>query len=192
MVKQTWAKSSMTLHQVMGFPRVPIHGEPGKGFDFSFIQIPPGSEPEILETDVVVVGSGCGGGVVAKNLSEAGYKVIVVDKSYHWPANHLPMTETEGWVQLFHNGGFLFCGFLSTLSITEENADPPQPRIARLALLPVKHGEVVEQSIGRHHYKLRVMFEKNGLTLDFPSLRLQNSKIALILFAIEWAFPRST
>lgn len=112
MVKQTWAKSSPNLRQVMGFPQVPIHGEPQKGYDFSFIQIPPGTEGEILETDVVIVGSGCGGAVVAKNLAEAGHRVIVVDKSYHWPTDHLPMTETEGWVQLFHNGGFLFCRLL--------------------------------------------------------------------------------
>jgi FAD binding domain len=113
LVKQTWAKSSTNLRQVIGFPQIPIHGEPGKGFDFSFIQIPPGTEPEVLETDVVIVGSGCGGSVVAKNLSEAGYRVIVVDKSYHWTPDHLPMVETEGWVQLFHNGGFLFCRLLA-------------------------------------------------------------------------------
>jgi 2-polyprenyl-3-methyl-5-hydroxy-6-metoxy-1,4-benzoquinol methylase len=109
LVKQTWAKSSMLLHDVISVPRIPLHGEPIQGFDFKFIEIPPGGQPEVIETDVVVVGSGCGGGVVAKNLSEAGYNVIVVDKGYHWPADHFPMVETEGWVHLFHNGGFLFC-----------------------------------------------------------------------------------
>lgn len=109
LVKQTWAKSSFVLHQVLEYPRVPVHGTPAKGYEFSFLQIPPGAAPEIIEVDVVIVGSGCGGGVVAKNLAEAGYKVMVVDKGYHFDAGHYPMNETEGWVNLFHNGGFLFC-----------------------------------------------------------------------------------
>ena len=88
---------------------MPVHGTPAKSYDFQFLQIPPGDKPEIIETDVVVVGSGCGGGVVAKNLAEAGYRVLVVDKSYYWPSEHLPMKEQEGWVHMFHNGGFLFC-----------------------------------------------------------------------------------
>jgi hypothetical protein len=46
---------------------------------------------------------------VAKNLAAAGHRVLVVDKAYHWPAEHYPMAESEGWVHLFHNGGFLFC-----------------------------------------------------------------------------------
>ncbi|KAF2665538.1 long-chain fatty alcohol dehydrogenase [Microthyrium microscopicum] len=114
LVKQTWAKSSAPLHKMISFPRVPVHGTPAKGFEFSFIELPPGSQPEIIETDVVVVGSGCGGGVVAKNLAEAGHKVLVVDKAYHFSAEHFPMVESEGWVHLFHNGGFLFSKDSST------------------------------------------------------------------------------
>lgn len=109
LVKQTWAKSSFVLHKVLEYPRVPVHGTPAKGYEFSFLQIPPGATPEVVEVDVVIVGSGCGGGVVAKNLAEAGYKVMVVDKGYHFEPDHYPMNETEGWVNLFHNGGFLFC-----------------------------------------------------------------------------------
>ncbi len=82
-----------------------MHGKPGKGFDYSFIQFPPGAEPEILETDVVIVGSGCGGGVCAKNLAEAGHRVIVVEKAYHWPPEHLPMMERDAGIHLFANGG---------------------------------------------------------------------------------------
>lgn len=84
-----------------------MHGKPGKGFDYSFFQFPPGSEPELVETDVVVVGSGCGGGVCAKNLAEAGNRVIVVEKAYHYPTEHLPMTEANAAVHLFMNGGMI-------------------------------------------------------------------------------------
>lgn len=90
---------------MLGFPRVPVHGKPGKGFDYTFLQFPPGDEPEVIDTDVVIVGSGCGGGVCAKNLAEAGQRVIVVEKAYHYPPEYLPMTEADASIHLFANGG---------------------------------------------------------------------------------------
>ncbi|KAI7520309.1 hypothetical protein KC319_g22126, partial [Hortaea werneckii] len=68
--------------------------------------IPPSDqkEPEVIEADVVVVGSGCGGAVAAKVLAEAGMRVLVVDKSYYWPPEHLPMSEEEGAQHLFAQG----------------------------------------------------------------------------------------
>ena len=106
LVLSIWVKTSPTIGPVLGFPRTPVHGKLGKGFDYTFIQFPPGPEPEIIDTDVVIVGSGCGGGVCAKNLAEAGYRVIVVDKAYHWSPEHLPMTEKDAGIHLFANGGF--------------------------------------------------------------------------------------
>ena len=103
--KATWLKYSPTLGPVLGFPRAPVHGKPGKGFDYSFIQFPPGDEPEVVETDVVIVGSGCGAGVSAKNLAEDGHRVIVVEKAYHYPPEYLPMSEADAGIHLFSNGG---------------------------------------------------------------------------------------
>lgn len=81
---------------------------PGKGYDYEFLQIPPGADkPEIIETDVLIVGSGCGGGVCAKNLAEAGHRVLVVEKAYHWTPDHFPMDEAAGWNHLFMNGAFV-------------------------------------------------------------------------------------
>ena len=97
---------SPSLGPMLGFPRIPVHGKPGKGFDFSFVQFSPGTEPEVIETDVVIVGSGCGGGVCAKNLAaEAGYRVIVAEKAYHYPPEYLPMSKSDADVHLFMNGG---------------------------------------------------------------------------------------
>lgn len=84
-----------------------MHGKPGKGFDYNFIRFPPGHETEIIETDVVIVGSGCGGGVCAKNLAKTGLRVMVVEKAYHWPPEHLPMTERDAGIHLFANGGIV-------------------------------------------------------------------------------------
>ncbi|KAL5115703.1 hypothetical protein ACEQ8H_006415 [Pleosporales sp. CAS-2024a] len=105
--KQTWIKICPSLRRVLGVPRVPVGFRPGKGYDYEFIQFPPGSEPETIETDVVIVGSGCGGAVSAKNLAEAGQRVIVVEKSYHWSPEHYPMVEGDGWNHLFMNGAFI-------------------------------------------------------------------------------------
>jgi len=105
LLKQVWLKTSPTIGSVLGFPRIPVHGKPGKGFDYQFVQFPPGSEPEVIETDVVIVGSCCGGGVCAKNLAEAGHRVVVVEKAYHFPSEHLPMSEADAGIHLFMNGG---------------------------------------------------------------------------------------
>ena len=53
----------------------------------------------------MIVGSGCGGAVCAKNLAEAGLNVLVVEKAYHYPPEHLPMREIDGGFHLFQNGG---------------------------------------------------------------------------------------
>ena len=103
--KSIWVKTSPTYHKVLGLPRAPIHGKPGKGFDFEFLQFPPADTPEVLETDVAIVGSGCGAGVCAKNLAEAGYKVLVADKAFYYPPKYLPMSQNEAAVHLFRNGG---------------------------------------------------------------------------------------
>jgi choline dehydrogenase-like flavoprotein len=73
------------------------------------LQFPPSNaaEPETINADVVIVGSGCGGAVAAKTLAEAGLKVIVVDKGYYWSPLRLPMSELEGSAHLFDNGGMM-------------------------------------------------------------------------------------
>lgn len=105
-----WVRTSPTLGKVLGYPRVPVHGSPAKqGYPFRFLQFPPSTspEPEVIETDVVIVGSGCGGAVAAKTLAEAGLKVLVVDQGYYWSPQRLPMSEREGTANLFDNGGMI-------------------------------------------------------------------------------------
>ena len=112
--RQTWIKITPTLRRVLGVPRVPTGMKPGKGYDYEFIQLPPGDKPEVIETDVVIVGSGCGGAVCAKNLAEAGHRVLVVEKAYHWTPDHFPMSEADGWNHLFMNGAFISSDDTST------------------------------------------------------------------------------
>lgn len=103
--KRTWVSMTPSLPPVIGFPRVPIHGKPADGFEYEFLQFPPGSQPETIETDVVIVGSGCGGAVAAKNLAEAGHRVLVVERSYHYPSKCFPMDFPQGTVNMFDSGG---------------------------------------------------------------------------------------
>ena len=105
MAKNLWLKTSPLFSKMSGFPRAVLPYKPGSHYQYEFLQFPPGDSPEIIETDVVVVGSGCGGGVCAKNLAEAGHQVIVVDKSYYFPTKNLPMSEKDAGIHLYENGG---------------------------------------------------------------------------------------
>lgn len=103
--KSVWLKTSPTFPRIAGFPSIPEQYKQTQSFEYEFLQFPQGSNPAIIETDIVIVGSGCGGAVCAKNLAEAGHRVLVVDKAYHYPAQQLPMKEDAGWLHLFENGG---------------------------------------------------------------------------------------
>lgn len=58
--------------------------------------------------DVVVVGSGAGGAVVATLLAEAGRRVIVLEEGgYHRPADYQRFTPSESLRLLFREGGMV-------------------------------------------------------------------------------------
>ncbi|KAI9839696.1 MAG: hypothetical protein M1838_004308, partial [Thelocarpon superellum] len=107
LVKVTWLRTSPSIAPLLSFPRVPIHMSPGTTFPFEFVGFQAGEQAEIIETDVVVVGSGCGAGVVAKNIAEDGHRVVVVEKGYHHETERLPMSELEAAHHLYHGGGLL-------------------------------------------------------------------------------------
>lgn len=72
-----------------------VQPEVGPDFDFKFIQFQGQSEPEVLKTDVVIIGSGCGGAVCAKVLAEAGHQVIILDKGYYHAPQDLPVSQQD-------------------------------------------------------------------------------------------------
>ncbi|OAQ70462.1 GMC oxidoreductase domain-containing protein [Pochonia chlamydosporia 170] len=94
--------------EISGYSDVPKDWKPVDGYDYNFIQVPAGNGVHEITTDVVIVGSGCGGGVSAKNLAEAGHKVLVVDKGYYFPPSQLPMTQAAGAHYLYDAGGVYF------------------------------------------------------------------------------------
>lgn len=63
------------------------------------------NSPTILETDVLVIGSGAGGGVVAGELALAGHDVIVVEKGAYFAEHQYPRDELTGTETLYERYG---------------------------------------------------------------------------------------
>jgi choline dehydrogenase-like flavoprotein len=69
--------------------------------------VPDGSDPVELEADVVVVGSGAGGGVVAAELAAAGRSVLVVEAGPFVDEATMPRDELDAYGRLYLNYGLL-------------------------------------------------------------------------------------
>ncbi|KAG0063593.1 hypothetical protein BGZ89_009770 [Linnemannia elongata] len=72
---------------------------------YDFIQVPPQGLEQSY--DVVIVGSGAGGGVMAAELSKAGKRVIVIEKGHHYQQSELTLVQSDGFTNLYENGGSL-------------------------------------------------------------------------------------
>ncbi len=66
--------------------------------------VPEGERLEI-EADVVIVGSGAGGGVIAGELSHCGLRVVVVEAGQYRSESDFPMLEIPAFEQTYWRGG---------------------------------------------------------------------------------------
>ncbi|MFP5342960.1 MAG: GMC family oxidoreductase N-terminal domain-containing protein [Candidatus Limnocylindria bacterium] len=67
----------------------------------------PRDAPLTLEADVVVVGSGAGGGVMASALAEAGRSVVVLEAGPFVDEASMPTDELDAFARLYLNHGLL-------------------------------------------------------------------------------------
>jgi len=72
-----------------------------------------GAMPLELDADVIVVGSGAGGGVVASRLAEAGRSVLVVEAGGYVPEADLSPNELDGFDRLYLDHGLVSTADLS-------------------------------------------------------------------------------
>jgi choline dehydrogenase-like flavoprotein len=61
--------------------------------------------PELLKTDILVIGSGPGGSVTASVLSEAGREVLCLEEGPFLSLNSAPQFSREEMIQKYRNGG---------------------------------------------------------------------------------------
>ncbi|KAK8114067.1 GMC oxidoreductase [Apiospora kogelbergensis] len=107
LAQKSFGQSDILYQRLIGYTDYPHDYKSRPGFDFDFLQFEALQEPATIDTDVVIVGSGCGGAVCAKVLAEAGHQVLVVDKGYHFPPSRLPMDQENGCRHLFESHGVL-------------------------------------------------------------------------------------
>lgn len=104
--KVVYTATNSRFHAISGYPATPAGWSPRPSYPFEFIQFPAApvsqkgpkrlpSPPVDVGCDVIIVGSGCGAGVCAKILSEAGHRVVVVEKGYHFDNNSFPMAQGQ-------------------------------------------------------------------------------------------------
>ena len=107
LARQVWLNQSPILSKMLDFPETPKHVERNPSFEFKFHDFTSTSTSTTLSTDVIIVGSGCGAGVVASHLSRAGLRCLVLEKSYHYPSTHFPMSTGDAGEHLLENGGII-------------------------------------------------------------------------------------
>lgn len=91
-------------------PNWPVFGYPGpvsappSGTKTIVPHVPAG-EAETLEADVVVVGSGAGGGVIAGTLAQAGMHVVVLEAGGYLDESDFLQLEVPAYQQMYWRGG---------------------------------------------------------------------------------------
>ncbi|KAJ3409203.1 hypothetical protein CcCBS67573_g08271 [Chytriomyces confervae] len=98
--------------EAMNYPGMPTEKPLPENYDHvwspTFLDINTlanGAKTFTIETDAVVIGSGCGGGVVAAELAKAGHRVLVLEKGKHRKWSDFTSNEMESMFSLFEQGG---------------------------------------------------------------------------------------
>jgi choline dehydrogenase-like flavoprotein len=99
----TTAKDPNPTWEAIGYPG-PLTAPPMRPKRFAPTWV---YQPETLGCDVLVIGSGAGGGVVAGELAEAGYDVLVVEKGYYLDEGDFTQKEAQMVAAMYEKKGGL-------------------------------------------------------------------------------------
>ncbi|EAQ83481.1 hypothetical protein CHGG_09885 [Chaetomium globosum CBS 148.51] len=116
LAKLAHIRSSTAFPLLTGFPAVPSGWTAGTtSYPYEFLQFHPTTsttnppnQPLEITTDVAILGSGCGAGVVANRLAREfgpSLQVLVLEKGRHLDARHFPLSQAGGLASLFEAGG---------------------------------------------------------------------------------------
>ncbi len=97
-VNRTWSAVNYT-------GRTPLMAQPEDAI--SLFGIKPSSYTEEVECDYLVIGSGAGGSVMAAELAERGYKILIAEKGELVTPEQLGRSEMEGISKYYDGGGAL-------------------------------------------------------------------------------------
>jgi len=74
-------------------------------YEYKFEKV--NQEYQYIETDVLVIGSGAGGGVVASEMAEKGWSTLVVEKGVYLKPDEMAGTPKEGFEKLYEAQGLM-------------------------------------------------------------------------------------
>jgi choline dehydrogenase-like flavoprotein len=99
----TYALPPNPAWEVLGYPG-PISAPPVPTEPRPITPLVP-ADGQVLEADVVIVGSGAGGGVMAGRLAAAGLKVVVLEAGGYFTEADFPQSELWAFQNIYWRGG---------------------------------------------------------------------------------------
>lgn len=76
-----------------------------KHYEFKFEKIT--QDYQYIDTDVLIIGSGAGGGVVASEMAEKGWSTLVVEKGIYQRPDEMTTTPKDGFYNLYEGQGLM-------------------------------------------------------------------------------------
>jgi choline dehydrogenase-like flavoprotein len=160
---------------------------------------PAGADPVELTADVVVIGSGAGGGVVAGELATAGLDVVVLEAGGHHEEEDFPADELTALRELYWRGGLTLTedGNIALLAgatlgggstINWQNCVPPPDAIRES--WAGEHGltGLDGEDFERH---LSSVLQRVSATSDCTDLNGVNQRLADAADALGWSWRRA-
>ncbi|KAK3948909.1 GMC oxidoreductase-domain-containing protein [Pseudoneurospora amorphoporcata] len=116
--KLVHVRTSAYHSPLTGFPATPASWVANASFPYEFLDFsspsfaPSSSQNGTIEidTDVVIIGSGCGAGVVTHRLATTfgrSLRVLVLEKGRYFDASHFPLSQGVGFSALMEAGGVI-------------------------------------------------------------------------------------